>query len=248
MIGNDPGTPRMHNLMRPTFSISIKALVLAALALATTSIGANGLRYTRLLSSDVVRALRTASSASGWEARQKSAVTLESLLMTKTVTIGLDFDAQDGDARRIDGMRSGLKVWQDALSDCPFREARDEEQPDVLVKFVKDIPDGGDLAGEIEAGRHISWGSKSRTYTLTATLLVRADADGRRLSKAEITEVVAHELGHLLGLDDDDRTTGLMGPFVPGKPRPHASDEEIQTVIDARDEMRSRIVALTTRR
>jgi hypothetical protein len=221
----------------------IRPLLVLGLAFATMPLGAADLRYTRLLSQDVVKALR-ASSAGGWEGRQRSAVTLESLLMVKPVSVGLDVASDNGEARRTDGLRAGVRLWQEAMRDCPFRLAGDDETPDVVVRFVKDIPDGGDLAGEIEAGRRLQWSPNSRRYTLTATMLIRTHCDGRKLGREEITEVVAHELGHLLGLEDDDREDGLMGPFVPGHPRPFVSQEELRTVIYARDEMRAKIAEI----
>jgi hypothetical protein len=45
----------------------------------------------------------------------------------------------------------------------------------------------------------------------------------------------------------DEKEDGLMGPFVPGRPRPYISDEEYKTVLDAREEMRNRIAELDRR-
>jgi hypothetical protein len=174
--------------------------------------------------------------------RGKQLATLESYLLTEPVTVGLDNgDVPDGMAESIG---RGIQIWSAALSDCPFVLAKNGQRPMVVVKFVDNITSGGDVQGQVEATRMLHWGT-STSYKIEATLLVRRTTGRRDLRDDELTEVVAHELGHLLGLDDAEECVGLMGPFVPGRPRMKPSREELNAVVHYRDQLRSAIGKLS---
>lgn len=174
-------------------------------------------------------------------ARGKQLATLQSYLLTDAVTVGLD-PGQDDDWKS-DSIGAGLRVWADAINDSPFRLAPQGQKPMIVVKFVDSIDSGGDVQGQVEATRLLRWGS-SVSYKIEGTLLVRKTTGRRDLRPDELTEVVAHELGHLLGLDDAGECVGLMGPFVPGHPRMKPSKEELNAVIEYRSELRDAIAKL----
>ncbi|HWA82358.1 MAG TPA: hypothetical protein VG820_02920 [Fimbriimonadaceae bacterium] len=174
-------------------------------------------------------------------ARGKQLATLESYLLSNSVTVGLD-PSDDADWKA-DSIDAGLRVWADALSDSPFRIAKPGQKPMIVVKFVDSIDSGGDVQGQVEATRTLHWGS-SVSYQINGTLLVRRTTGRRDLRPDELTEVVAHELGHLLGLDDAQECVGLMGPFVSGRPRLKPSKEEVDAVVNYREELRSAIAKL----
>ena len=113
----------------------------------------------------------------------------------------------------------------------------------ILVKFVNAIDSGGDVQGQVEATRMLHWGS-TVSYKIEGTLLVRRTTGRRALTEDEMTEVVAHELGHLLGLDDADECAGLMGPFVAGRPRLKPSKNEVNAVVNYRLDLHAAIAKL----
>lgn len=175
-------------------------------------------------------------------ARGKQLATLHSYLLTNAVTVGLDpSDYRDEKANSID---RGIDIWSSAIPDSPFVAARPGEKPMITVKFVRAIDKGGDVQGQVEATRMLHWGS-SVSYKIEGTLLVRSTTGRRDLDEDELSEVVAHELGHLLGLDDANDCVGLMGPFVPGRPRLKPSKEEQAAVLQYRDQLRDAIARLT---
>jgi hypothetical protein len=174
-------------------------------------------------------------------ARGKQIATLESYLLTQQVTVGLD--PNDTSDWKADSIQQGLQIWSDAVPDNPFVLARPGQKPMVVVKFVNSIASGGDVQGQVEATRMLHWGN-SVSYKIEATLLVRRTTGRRELRQDEITEVIAHELGHLLGLDDAEDCVGLMGPFVPGHARVKPSRAEVDAVLDYRDQLRDAIAKL----
>jgi hypothetical protein len=174
-------------------------------------------------------------------ARGKQLATLHSYLLTDTVTVGLDpADSRDW---KEDSIAQGMKIWSDAISDSPFVLAKPGEKPMIVVRFVDSIDRGGDVQGQVEATRMLHWGS-SVSYKIEGTLLVRSTTGRRDLNSDELSEVVAHELGHLLGLDDANDCVGLMGPFVPGRPRLKPSREEQSAVVEYRSQLRNAIAKL----
>ncbi|HVT13759.1 MAG TPA: hypothetical protein VHE55_15950 [Fimbriimonadaceae bacterium] len=174
-------------------------------------------------------------------ARGKQLATLESYLLADTVTVGLD--PNDDADWKADSIDAGMQVWANALADSPFRLSRPGEKPMIVVKFVDSIDSGGDVQGQVEATRMLHWGA-SVSYQINGTLLVRRTTGRRDLRPDELTEVVAHELGHLLGLDDARECVGLMGPFVSGHPRLKPSKEEVDAVVSYRKELRAAIAKL----
>ena len=175
---------------------------------------------------------------------QPALAKLESLLMVDAVPIAIDKQNLPSEARGYDeSVQKGIAIWRDALPDCPYRMTRDgNERPAVLVKFVKQLDEqGGDLQGMIKAQHEFRWTGSRHTSTLTCTLYVVYKCEGRNLSRSEAAEVVAHELGHLLGLTDAPDTVGLMGPFVAGQPRLKPSAAELDALHQLRQLVRDEI-------
>jgi len=178
---------------------------------------------------------------------QPALAKLESLLMVEPVTVGIDSDSLPADCPSFrDGVQKGLGIWHDALNDDPFVSAESvKKRPMVLIKFVKDMDaEGGDLQGMIEAEHEFKWSSSFHTSKLVSTMYVVYRTEGRNLSQLEVAEVVAHELGHLLGLTDAYAPKGLMGPFVAGAPRLAPSNVELEAVREFRQTVKDAIAGI----
>lgn len=175
---------------------------------------------------------------------QPALAKLESLIMVDAVPIAIDKANLPADAQGYeDSVSKGISIWRDALPDCPYRMVKDAaEHPAVLIKFVKSIANhGGDLQGMITAQHEFRWNGTQHSNKLNCTVFVVYKIDGRNLSHNEVSEVVAHELGHLLGLTDFMQPVGLMGPFIPGQPRLQPSPDEIKAVNSFRKTVRNQI-------
>lgn len=212
-----------------------KAIVASSLFCATLLAPASG-----LISAEAANVIHINPGHSAG-ARGKQLATLQSYLLAQPVTVGID-PSDQGDWKT-ESILKGIQIWSDALEDSPFVLARPGQKPMVVVKFVNSIETGGDVQGQVEATRMLHWGN-AVSYKIEATLLIRRTTGRRELREDEISEVVAHELGHLLGLDDAEECVGLMGPFVPGHARVRPSREELNAVLDYRDQLRTAISRL----
>lgn len=212
-----------------------KALTATALICAALLAPASG-----LISQEAANVIHASIGRSSG-ARGKQLATLQSYLLTNPVTVGLD-PSEESDWKS-DSIGRGIQIWSESISDSPFVLASSGQTPMIRVKFVNSIQSGGDVQGQVEATRMLHWGT-SVSYKIEGTLLVRRTTGRRELREDELTEVIAHELGHLLGLDDAEECIGLMGPFVPGRPRMKPSHEEVNAVANYRVELRDAIAKL----
>jgi hypothetical protein len=223
--------------------LSLLPLVgLSAIALAAATGKAPS--FHPMVSHDSRNCFISAMTDAGKSKFQPALAKLEALLMVDPVTVGIDRSSLPADAHGYEkDVTRGIGIWHDAVGDSPFIAARDPQtRPTVLIKFVKSINNqGGDLQGMIEAEHEFKWNGSQHTSKLTGTMFVVYRTEGRNLSHDEVTEVVAHELGHLLGLTDAPTTTGLMGPFVAGQPRLAPSGSELDAVQQFRQQVRDEI-------
>ncbi len=157
---------------------------------------------------------------------RRGLATLDSLLMSNGVTVSLESSSAMESA-----VGRGLQVWNSVLGERIFRQYPAGDAAEVTVRFVRSLETRGEnVQGFVEASRSLSWTSDSHAYKLKATIYVRDNAEGRMLRPDEISSVVAHEAGHLLGLADVDRDDCLMGPMTLGRPQMGPTSAEIDAV------------------
>ena len=170
--------------------------------------------------------------------KSKSTALLRGLLLS-TVTIGVDESTLLGDDYDWeDGVKTGLDSWSNSIDDSPFTLAAKGEKPDIQIKFVRRIESNDQAQGLIKAQRHFYWQGNQSGARVTGVIYVRTDVGRRWISGDEVGRVIAHELGHLLGLDDDHDGTGVMSDFITGRGRKEPSRTEIDSVIDFRQKIR----------
>jgi len=230
-----------HLTLPPALSLAL----LASTAVATTIVG-----FHPMLSVDSKNCYLDAVSDADHNRVQPALAKLESLLMDKSVTVGIDKNSMSNAGPNFTkGVEQGVKIWHDALPDAPYvlADASSTKRPTVLIKFVKTIDnEGGDLQGMIEAEHEFRWTGNTHTNILNSTMYIVVKTEGRYLSENEVAEVTAHELGHLLGLTDAPTPKGLMGPFVAGEPRLAPSSTELDAVNEFRQMVRDEIAKIET--
>lgn len=166
---------------------------------------------------------------------------LDSLLMREPVSVGIEVATVPKDSVGFaDGVRRGIAIWTQALSDSPFRFSAFGENPMLKVQFVDRVEGSSDVQGMINARREFAWNSREYSSKVTGTIQIVRRTNDRYLTTEEVAEVVGHELGHLLGLDDVDSAKGLMGPFVAGQARPYVEPYEVEVVVAFRKLMREK--------
>ena len=120
----------------PYFKAVLAAAILVVCVIAQAA-GGSGLISAE--ASEVVRANPGKSS----DARGRQLAILQSYLFTQPVTVGLDPDAASDP--QAESIVRGVKIWSDALPDCPFELAKAGEKPMIVVRFVDSIASGGDV-------------------------------------------------------------------------------------------------------
>jgi len=118
------------------------------------------------------------------------------------------------------GLDKALEVWQDVLGrDNPIKLVDGGQDSDLTIQFVDKVPTKSyDTLGLIEMRKEYSWNRSRYEVKVSGTIYIQTNYEGKNLNAAQYTEVIAHELGHLLGLNDLANTGQLMGPMVFEKP------------------------------
>lgn len=217
---------------------SLRAVNLAVLAL----LGAIAAAADRdpLLSDDSVKSYQMAVRDIRAGRTPRAAAVLKGILLNR-VRVGIDADSLDVESayEMIGGVEAGVKVWGRALPDSPFVFVGPHAPADIVVKFVPRIDRKGQVQGLVRAERRFYFKGVDTDYELEGEILLRHNAYGKRLNSDEISRVAAHELGHLLGLDDRYEGEGLMGAFTPGPGRFGPTVAELNAVRKFRSDTRS---------
>ncbi|RYG38950.1 hypothetical protein EON81_02355 [bacterium] len=129
-------------------------------------------------------------------------------------------------------VEGGVAIWRAALPDSPF-VAVSEGTAEVKVRFV-DFVEGPEGVGRVEAKRDY-WFGKGHGSRLTGTIYIRRTVGTRPIRSNEAAAVLAHELGHLLGLDDVPEPGPIMGPLLPGAPSVFPTEDEVASILRLRE-------------
>ncbi len=171
-------------------------------------------------------------------------VRLECLLMPNPVSVGVDKGTiPSGSQGFLDGVRQGLSAWS-YLGDSPYKLSEMSEAQ-LVVKFVDSVPNRAHAQGMIDAKRQYRWSHTVHEYRVYGTMYIVRKTGERLLSRDEVGLVVAHELGHLLGLGDVSDPNMLMGPFYAGKRQTGPTADERTYVQDFRAVLREGIKKLS---
>lgn len=206
-----------------------------------------------LLHPDVVNAYNRSGEAVRAADYQLALVLLEGSLYPVGVRLAVEND--DPGRRAI--VSAAVETWSRQLQgDNPVRLVSSREPYDVLVRWVPSVPetDGSHRCalatdhslGLIRLQKRYRWNRSMRELTISGTIFVAEDPASGPLSREEQRDVVLHELGHLLGLDDRPEVGPLMGPLERGRPSGQAAPDEVESVLTLRRMLRDRISLIQT--
>lgn len=197
----------------------------------------------------VVQAFQRADSAIKRNDRQFASALLSGIYYPNGITIALEPAGTAAEASRADrALRRAVAAWERALPhDCPIRMLPVGAKSEVPIQMVDVIREQGrDAMGFINLEKRYQWNRNEHRVTYSGSIqILRAD-QGRLLTEDELTEIMCHELGHLLGLADVDHADCLMGPMIIGRPIVAPDAEEIGAVRMIRDLARRRHRALAS--
>ena len=113
--------------------------------------------------------------------------------------------------------RDAVAMWERALGkDCDIEEAKYGEPAEIQVTFQHDVQqNGAEVAGYVTWRRKVVLGSDGvPKMDLTSDVRVRTvKPDGSAMLLEHMRHTSAHELGHVLGLDDSPFYGDIMGPL-----------------------------------
>ncbi len=128
-----------------------------------------------------------------------------------------------------------LEAWQKALgSDVRLGRVEDGARSGIVVRFEPDVRERG-----VPVAGYVNWKRKAEegAATVTGDVQIRTmNLDGTPMSPRAIRNITMHEMGHLLGLDDANRSGEVMGPLDPSRPVSAPSSSEAAAVRNLRSE------------
>ena len=138
-----------------------------------------------------------------------------------------------------------VEAWSRHLNgDSPIRLVRNGDIAAVRIILVPSLAEESeDALGFINLEKSYRWSKRGHEVNVRGTIRVQTHWDGRPLTEDEFTEVICHELGHLLGLADVARPGPLMGPAVKGKAVTEPTSHEARILNDLRSLLRQRWTA-----
>ncbi len=128
-----------------------------------------------------------------------------------------------------------LEAWERVLGGgIRLHRAEDGRHSGIVVRFQPDVREKGQpVAGYVNWKRQAEDGEGG----VTGDVQIRSvDLDGEPMPSRAMRNIVMHEVGHLLGLDDTDRPGEVMSPLDAGRPVTAPSDAEAAALRRLRSE------------
>ena len=223
-------------------------MALAVICTAGLVVAASGLLLPQEVHPAFARSISNAESASNSGNNQKALALLKGVVYPDGVTIKID-ESTIPDGRRNEAYNAtaaSLKTWQAALNgDSPLQLVGANEKADVVIQFTNAIPaESADSLGLIQLKKEYRWNNSQHELGVNGTIHVMKSFNGKPLKYEEWNEVICHELGHLLGLDDVSENGKLMGPLRFGMPVLTPATNEVDAVKTLRQAARQRIIQI----
>ncbi|MCB0825461.1 MAG: matrixin family metalloprotease [Armatimonadetes bacterium] len=224
------------------------AMALAVLCTAGLVVAASGVLLPQEVHPAFARSISNAESASSSGNNQKALALLKGVVYPEGVTVKID-ESSIPDGRRNEAYNAtaaSIKTWQAVLSgDSPLQFVGANEEADIVIQFTNSIPaDSADCLGLIQLKKEYRWNNWQHELGVSGTIHVMKSFNGKPLKYEEWNEVICHELGHLLGLDDVTENGKLMGPLRFGKPVLAPATNEVDAVKTLRQAARQRIIQI----
>ncbi len=180
----------------------------------------------------IVKSLQEAQEAQSKRDYQLSLALLHGVIYNNGIKISVSPETPTPTNAAKEGINRALQSWASALhTDNPIKFTSNPNDAEIIIKFVDKVPESGaDALGLIKLKKQYRW-NKSRYETeISGTIYIQTHYEHNPLNATQYTEVIAHELGHLLGLDDIPNTGQLMGPMIVNKPITNPNQRETYAV------------------
>jgi predicted Zn-dependent protease with MMP-like domain len=228
--------------------------LIAIAAAGILSAAASAIDNIPLIQAKVMRDLQKAERMIDQGDYEKAAI-YASLYSGDVLTVRVEKDSLPvgEEEEAMSALNSAMKMWEDE-SDGQVQFRLVESGPAMVrLRFTSNLYVGGcAAAGRCTWSRQvIDWGFGQATREMKARIDVRwLGTDGRNHSEAAMRHTIAHELGHVIGLDDNPGA-GIMGALDPIRPQTGLSDPEekaLDTLLSASSGLSARALSFVVAR
>jgi hypothetical protein len=175
------------------------------------------------------------------------------ILMDKPISYQIKFESVAEELRPqcTAAFRDGVAIWRRALGkDLGFEESGASEAPQVVITFQPEVQQNdAAVAGFVRWRRFVERDAFGvPAMHLSADIKIRTRLlDGNPMTLEHMRHTSAHELGHVLGLDDTRECGEMMGPLELVRPVADVDASELENLRAIRRaalELRERALAL----
>jgi hypothetical protein len=205
------------------------------------SVALAGNRYEARVVPDLLTHLKYAHE--GIESGQWSAASAhtDAILLTPRVLIAIRFETEREDLKDLGNQAAtaAFRLWERTLGyELSYVPAEDADADIVLTFQERRIGRGHGQAGYARWKRTVTlWPTGATETKLHATVEMRMlDFGGKPMNLDCLTQLTAHELGHVMGLKDSNKVGEIMGPMDLRKPVSKPSDSEVEGLLSVREE------------
>jgi predicted Zn-dependent protease len=212
-----------------------KITALAGLCLAALSFGSGEHQLLRDVQQHLDLARQCANSGRGQVALAHAAVVIPDHKLRIRVDCSNLPPAEQGLCRN--ALSSAFRMWEESLGQKVF-EVSETGKADVVVHFQTDVSDRGvEVCGHARWTRGVLTPDTNPIVVFTADVQVRrVKPNGESLTFEQLRACAAHELGHVLGLDDSPVAGDVMGRMDFNRPALSIRPDEVQALVRAREE------------
>lgn len=131
-------------------------------------------------------------------------------------------------------LNGAFRMWENALGEKTF-EVTEADKADIVIHFQPDVSDRGvEVCGHSAWTRGVLHPDTCPSVVFTADVQVRMlKPNGESLNFEQLRACAAHELGHVLGLDDS-LNSGVMGRMDFNRPILSIRPDEVEGLLRAR--------------
>lgn len=211
-------------------SLTIAAAAAAALTFANSS--------ERSLHADIRHHLAVAKGFAATGHGERAVAHASVVVPTRVLRVRVDFSNLPASSQGLyrNALAGAFRMWEIALGQKQF-ESVETGPADVVVHFQRAVTHKGqDICGHTRWTRGLA-GSDVNRPVVAADVQIRMEMpDSQPLTFEQLRACAAHELGHVLGLDESPTGRGIMGPMNAKNPVLSIRPEDVAALLGARRE------------